>query len=179
MTHGASYARVPTKTAKFPSDGLSRQSESPDGRNPSGTSPPEFSHAPADSHAKPPRARGRLTRQKDHDMTTASTPTDAPATVAHDDEDHRYEDHGKIYFYFAEGRWHLDATSVDGYPLDGLDGLDCTYGGCPNHCQTCQTPAATAEREIVDATPLPTGREVLDMLADWFGYSLIEKAEKN
>ncbi|MFF5037912.1 hypothetical protein [Nocardia salmonicida] len=112
-------------------------------------------------------------------MTTISTPTDAPATIEHADEDHRYEDHGKIYFYFADGGWRLDSTSVDGYPLDGLDGLDCTYGGCPNYCQTCQTPEATAERKQVHATPLPTGREVLDMLADWFGYSLIKKTEKN
>lgn len=179
MTHGASYARVPTKTAKCPSDGLARQSESPDDRNPSGTSPLNSLMRPPTATPSPrEHGEGSPDNKKDHDMTTASTPT-TPATVAHDDEDHRYEDHGKIYFYFADGRWHLDATSVDGYPLDGLDGLDCTYGGCPNHCQTCQTPAATAEREKVHATPLPTGREVLDMLADWFGYSLIAKAEKN
>ncbi|ATL72507.1 hypothetical protein [Nocardia terpenica] len=108
--------------------------------------------------------------------TTENTQADAAAAAEQDAEGHRYEDHGKIYFYFDEGRWHLDSTSVDGYPLDGLEGLDCTFGGCPNHCETCKTQAATAEREQAETTPLPTGRDVLDMLADWFGYTLI-KAE--
>ncbi|SUD49528.1 Uncharacterised protein [Nocardia otitidiscaviarum] len=116
----------------------------------------------------------RLTGARPVVMCWAPPTADSgPAADDQDAAEHRYEDHGKIYFYFAEGRWHLDSTSLDGYPLDGLGSLDCTYGGCPDRCTTCKTPEATAEREQADATPLPTGREVLDMLAEWYGYTLV------
>ncbi|UGT58845.1 hypothetical protein [Nocardia asteroides] len=101
----------------------------------------------------------------------------APATADDEDEGHRLEDHGKVYFSLGPGEtsWRLDSASVDGYPLDGgLDEIECTYGN-RHMCQVCRSEEGHAELERASAVALPTGRELLDLLAEHYGYTLVAR----
>lgn len=98
-----------------------------------------------------------------------------PATA---DDEHRLENHGKIYFSLGPGEptWRLDPASVDGYSLDGLDETECTYGN-RHVCAICRTDSGQAELDRAESTPLPTGRDVLDMLAAHYGYTLTARPD--
>lgn len=109
---------------------------------------------------------------------TVETPPE-PAVADEVEEEHRLEDHGKIYFSLGPGEtsWRLDSASVDGYPLDGgLDEIECTYGN-RHMCQVCRSEEGHAELERASAVWLPTGRELLDMLAEHYGYTLVARLE--
>ncbi|MGW5441435.1 hypothetical protein [Nocardia asteroides] len=103
----------------------------------------------------------------------AGTPPE-PEPAAADEEAHRLEDHGKIYVSLGpgEGSWRLDPASLDGYSLDGLDEIECTYGN-RHMCEVCGSEEGRAELERARRLPLPTARELLDMLADHYGYTLV------
>lgn len=106
--------------------------------------------------------------------TAEAPPEPEPAAADEDGEEHRLEDHGKIYFSLGPGEnsWRLDSASVDGYPLDGLDEIECTYGN-RRMCQVCRSEDGRAELDRAGAVPIPTARELLDMLADHYGYTLV------
>ncbi|MFF2088549.1 hypothetical protein ACFVVM_32600 [Nocardia sp. NPDC058176] len=103
----------------------------------------------------------------------AGTPPEPQPAVVDEDE-HRLEDHGKIYFSLGPGEntWRLDSASLDGYPLDGLDEIECTYGN-RRMCQVCRSAEGRAELDRAGAVPIPTARELLDMLAEHYGYTLV------
>lgn len=80
---------------------------------------------------------------------------------------HCVEDHVKVYLRLEDGKWEIDVTSDDGFPLDGLeDGAQCigveTGAGdlraCSRACQVAR-----------GAPALPTLPELAEMIRAYYG----------
>lgn len=81
---------------------------------------------------------------------------------------HRIEHSVQVYLLYRDGEWVVDPVTLDGYDLDPVllgptleDGArngECAGAGCPDQHE-CHR-----EREHADATPLPTGYELSQLL---------------
>ncbi|WP_040713614.1 MULTISPECIES: hypothetical protein [Nocardia] len=91
-------------------------------------------------------------------------------------DEHRIEDAVKVYMVFEDGRWCLDALIQQGDPLDEVTGTRCSYEQPREDCAVCSTPQGLAAVEAADRAPMPTPRELLDMLAAEFGVVLVPAA---
>ncbi|WP_043734778.1 hypothetical protein, partial [Nocardia asiatica] len=88
-------------------------------------------------------------------------------------DEHRIEDAVKVYMVFEDGRWCLDASIRQSQPLDEVHGTRCSYELPREDCVVCSTPQGLAAVEAADRANMPSGRELLDMLAAEFGFDLV------
>lgn len=89
-------------------------------------------------------------------MTTENT------TAAAEIEDAKIEQPVKVYLDWDEvnRRWEVDPISVDGGPLDGLDGADTDL------FKEFWTPEIVAEMEAANATMLPNADQLVLLLLE-------------
>lgn len=81
----------------------------------------------------------------------------------HVSEDFRVEQHVKVYLTWDDeaGAWYVDGPTFDGYPLDGLDDVSV------DRSLSDLTAAELDIRERARHAPLPTGDELVVLLADY------------
>ncbi|PPJ36448.1 hypothetical protein C5E45_20605 [Nocardia nova] len=88
---------------------------------------------------------------------------------------HVLEQQVKVYLQLR-GDWVLDATTVDGSGLESALAHGAICAG-EDDCAWCSTPAGIQARQDADHIPLPSGRDLLDMLASAFGVALVGRTE--
>ncbi|MEV6256729.1 hypothetical protein ACIHAX_19530 [Nocardia sp. NPDC051929] len=88
-------------------------------------------------------------------------------------DEHRVENAVKVYLVFEDGRWYLDASIHQNQPLDEVRGTQCSYEQPRQDCVVCSTQQGLAVVEAADRANMPSGRELLDMLAAEFGCDLV------
>lgn len=97
----------------------------------------------------------------EHEQKATVTPAIAPNPDA--DEPFKVEQRANVYLVWdiEEKRWRIDAATIDGHPLDGLDHPETLYGN-----GVTLTPEEQAIFDAADAAPLPTGEEIYHLLAE-------------
>lgn len=82
-------------------------------------------------------------------------------------EDHKVEDHAKVYLAHTPGGWVIDPATVDGAPLFGLDaGAECDADH--HHKDVTEQERATweAEHDAAAEDPLPDAYELTLLLVE-------------
>lgn len=92
-----------------------------------------------------------------------------------DYHEHRIEDTAKVYLRWgADDRWVVDHVTVDGHALDSaLDEPESSNCGCPAGPDGGDGPEHLAAHERAALTGLPTGEELLHLLAAACGKQVI------
>lgn len=117
----------------------------------------------------------------EHPTGTAAAPVPSPAGDSSWVDDpgypHRIENHVKVYLQLEDvgagdaggGRWAVSGVTVDGYPLDGVEGGHyCDYEGHPPGAR----PDWDRQHRAAANVRLPTAEELLPLLAAALGTSV-------